>query len=101
MRRKNEEKDELKKSKIETDPIKIFLSGLENCKPLLKIVPAVKGGITYKCPVPMSDKDREFRGLKLLIATCLEKDKHRIFYDVLADELIDAHNNRVKRFFII
>ena len=54
-----------------------------------------KGGLSYKCPVPMSDKEREFKGTKFLINSCLEKDKTIRFYEVLAYELIEASLNQV------
>ncbi len=78
-----------------TDPIKIFLKAMDNCKPLLKIVNVKKGGISYKCPVPMSEKEREFRATKFIISSCLEKEKDHRMYDSLAYELIEAAQNQV------
>ena len=68
---------------------------MDNCKPLLKITSISKGGISYKCPVPMSDKEREFKATKFIIESCREKDRNMKFYDVLAYELIEASKNQV------
>jgi small subunit ribosomal protein S7 len=69
---------------------------LENCKPLLTVVPVNKGGITYQCPVPMTEQKREFKATKFILNSCLEKDKNLRFYKALANELIDANSNRVR-----
>lgn len=95
MERRNKETDEEKRSQIEVNPLKVFLGALDNCKPLLKITSVSKGGISYKCPVPMSDKEREFKATKFIIDSCREKDKNMRFYDVLAYELIEASKNQV------
>ena len=80
---------------IETNPVKIFEKAVENCRPILKLTPIAKGGITYQVPVPMIDKEREFRSMKLIIAACEDKKPTERFYDRLAQELIDASYNRV------
>lgn len=91
----NKETDEKKRAEIETDPQKIFLGAVENCKPLLKLTPIKKGGITYQVPVPMTDNERRFRAVKMLIASCNEKERNMRFWDRLAIELIEAHQNQV------
>lgn len=96
MEKRNKESVEENKRLIPADPLRIFLAALDNCRPLLKIVNVRKGGITYKCPVPMSDKEREFRATKLLLASCLEKDRDSRMHDALAYELIEAANNQGK-----
>ncbi len=75
--------------------MKIFLTALDNCKPLLKLEKVNKGGITYQCPMPMSEKQREFKAIKFIISSCLEKDRPMRFYDALANELLDAYEYQV------
>jgi small subunit ribosomal protein S7 len=75
--------------------VKIFLTALDNCKPLLKLEKVNKGGITYQCPMPMSEKQREFKAIKFIISSCLEKDRPMRFYDALANELLDAYEYQV------
>lgn len=86
---------ESERAEIETNPQKIFLTALDNVKPLLKVIPLVKSGISYQVPVPMTEKEREFKASKLLIETCLDKERSMRFYDRLAIELIDAYQNQV------
>jgi ribosomal protein S7 len=87
--------EEAEKKEILTDPTKIFLSALENTKPLLKLTPVNKGGITYQVPVPMREDQREFLACKLLIESCRQRDRKTRFHDRFAVELIDAHLNQV------
>ena len=98
----NKAEDPKEKEKIETRPLKIFLTALDNCKPLLKVVKVSKGGITYQVPTPLSEKEREFRAIKFLISSCQEKyvdAKEKkiplLFYERFSYELLDAFNNQV------
>jgi len=98
----NKAEDPSEKEKIETRPLKLFLTALDNCKPILKIVKISKGGITYQVPTPMSEKEREFRATKLLISSCQERfvdarDKKLPldFFERFSHELLDAFNNQV------
>lgn len=91
----NKETDEAKRSQIEANPLNIFLQALDNCKPLLKLEPVNKGGITYQCPMPMSEREREFKAIKFILNSCLEKDRNMRFYDALANELLDAYQFQV------
>ena len=86
---------EANEQKIEADPIKVFTGALDNIKPLLKLMAIKKGGITYQCPTPLSEKERESKAVKILLNTCLEKDKKSRFSDVLANEVMDAYENQV------
>ena len=87
--------DKEKQKEIETNPLKIFIDALENCKPILKLTTVKKGGISYQCPVPMSEKEREFKSAKLLISSIEEKGRDVRFWDFFAQELIDASQNQV------
>jgi small subunit ribosomal protein S7 len=80
---------------IETNPMNIFLKAVDNCKPILKVISVKKSGISYQCPTPMSEKEREFKAYKLILESSLEKDRTMRFYDKLANELIEAYKNQV------
>ena len=95
MEKINKEQEETKRIQIEANPLKIFLTALDNCKPLLKLEPVNKGGITYQCPMPMSEKQREFKSIKFIISSCLEKERSMRFYDALANELLNAYEYQV------
>lgn len=91
----NKTEDESVRNEIQTDPMKIFLNAMDNTKPILKVVGLIKSGISYQVPVPMSEKEREFKSTKFILSSSREKDKNERFYSKLADELIDAFENRV------
>lgn len=91
----NKEKDEAKRAEIEIEPQKIFVEAIKNCEPLLKLTPIKKGGITYQVPVPMSEKERTFRSVKMIIASCSDKERNVRFWNRLAIEVIEASQNRV------
>ena len=84
-----------KKQEIETNPLKIFLTALENCKPLVKVQRINKGGINYQVPVPITEKEKEFKAMKYIIETCREKEKTVKFHDRLASELLDDSRSEV------
>jgi small subunit ribosomal protein S7 len=96
VERFNKEQDETKRNNIETNPLKIFLTALDNCKPLLKLEPVNRGGITYQCPMPMSERESEFRSIKFILTSANDKDRNVRFYDSLSNELLDAYQFQVK-----
>ena len=85
---------------IVTDPMRVFLTALDNCRPLLKVTPIKKGGISYQVPVPMSETEREFRARKIIIKSAKDKDNHVRFPKQLAYELLAASKNEVLVSFI-
>lgn len=95
VERYNKTEDENVRKEIETNPMKIFLSALDNTKPILKVIGLIKSGISYQVPVPMNENEREFKATKFILTSSREKDKNVRFYDKLADELIDAFKNQV------
>ncbi len=86
---------ENKRDEIETNPLKIFLTALENCKPIVGVTPIKKAGISYQVPVPIREAERNFKAMKILINTCRKKEKTMRFYDRLANELLSAYENEV------
>lgn len=94
----NKATTEEEKAKIEADPVKIMLKAFENCKPILKLTPVKKGGITYQVPVPMTEKEREFKSFKFILKACEDKPDTMRIYDRLSNELIDASNFAVIHF---
>lgn len=94
----NKATTEQEKAKIETDPVKIMLKAFDNCKPILKLTPVKKGGITYQVPVPMTEKQREFKSFKFILNACEDKPPAMRLYDRLSNELIEASNYAVNFF---
>ncbi|GFS84614.1 28S ribosomal protein S7, mitochondrial [Nephila pilipes] len=78
------------KASIEMDPKKILIQAVENCKPVLGVMPIKKGGITYQVPVPISAKKSTFMSMKWLVMAARDKEGPISFPEQLAKELLDA-----------
>lgn len=91
-----QEADEVARSKIILDPKAIFHSAVNNCKPVLQLIPIKKGGVTYQVPVSVTEKQARFLAMNWLIRACKETPKGVQFPDTLAKELLDASNNSGK-----
>lgn len=94
-------KDEEEKEKILTDPLKIFHLALQNCKPVLDVIPVKRGGVMYKVPIAVSDHRATSLAFKWLVTTAREHEPRRqhtgeYFSDRLAKELLDAAENTGK-----
>ena len=103
MEKYHKTQEPAEKAKIELNPIKVFLTALENCKPILTINKLTRGGITYQVPVPLTEKDREFKAANNIITSCQinylsarDKKLPLSFSDRLAHELLDASNFQVR-----
>jgi len=82
------------KSKIETNPIKILHQALENCRPVLNVMPVKRGGAKYQVPVPITEKHSYYLSAKWLVEASREKEKKIHLPEKMAYELLDAHNNQ-------
>lgn len=72
------------------------MTAVNNCKPILAITPVSKGGFVYQVPVPINDQAKEFKAMKIIVETCEKRDKKKqLFYERLANELIQAYANEV------
>lgn len=78
---------------IEANPVKIFYSAIENSKPVLGLQNVERGGRTYQVPTPLKENRRRFLAMKWLIEASNNKDPTIPFYQKLADELMNAHQN--------
>ncbi|XP_047108954.1 28S ribosomal protein S7, mitochondrial isoform X1 [Schistocerca piceifrons] len=88
--------NELEKSKIETNPQKIFHKAIANSRPVLHVAPIKRGGATYQVPVPITEKRSYFMAMKWLIEAAKDKERTVHFPEKLAWELVDAANNQGK-----
>ncbi|XP_020283465.1 28S ribosomal protein S7, mitochondrial [Pseudomyrmex gracilis] len=82
------------KDNVELDPLVVFHRALDNCTPILQLVPCRKGGITYQIPVPITEKLAQHKAILWLISAANEKDRNARFYDALAREMITASMNQ-------
>ena len=75
------------------DPLPVFTSALENVAPSLEVRSRRVGGATYQVPTEVRHERRQALAIRWLIAAArLRKDK--TMKDRLANELMDAANNR-------
>ncbi|KAG8173369.1 hypothetical protein JTE90_021766 [Oedothorax gibbosus] len=79
------------KASIETNPMTIFLTAVENCKPVLTVIPIKKGGITYQVPFPITANKSRFMAMKWLITAGKDKEGPINFIDNMSKELLDAY----------
>lgn len=86
--------DPEEKAKIEVDPLKIFHSAVDNCKPLMQLQPIKRGGATYQVPRPITANRSSFLAMNWLIEAGRDKDRSVIWPDQMAQELINAANNK-------
>jgi small subunit ribosomal protein S7 len=89
----NKAVDEEEKSKIETNPVTILHTAIENSRPRLYVNAIRRGGVKYQVPVPITEKHSYFRACKWLVEAAREKGTRDKLPDVLAKELLDAANN--------
>lgn len=85
------------REQIILDPKVMFYKAIENCVPILELQDVVRGGITYKVPVPLTEKRAQFLSMNWLIQVAHQKGNAEKFSDVLAREILNAarHEGRV------
>lgn len=85
--------DEEEKKNIELNPRILFHQAVENCRPLLRLTPVKRGGITYQVPIPTTENDSYFRSMKWLMEASNDKEKSIHFPQKFAWEVLDAAAN--------
>ncbi|XP_058951418.2 small ribosomal subunit protein uS7 isoform X2 [Pocillopora verrucosa] len=93
-------KEQLKKQRqssqpdsVETDPLQIFATAIENCKPVIGVVGMKRAGTVYQVPSAINQRRRRFLAIKWLIKAAREQQKGSArMYKKLAKELMDAYN---------
>lgn len=83
---------------IETNPMVVFKKALKNCEPVVITKKIRRGGAVYQVPFPLTARHSEFLAHKWLIRAVLDRPKPRLknFPEVMAQELLDASQNRGK-----
>ena len=87
--------DAMKKIEERTgeDPLKIFKQAVENARPFMETKSRRVGGSTYQVPVEVSPRRRTALGLRWIVFSSRSRGE-KTMADRLANELIDAANNR-------
>ena len=79
--------------KTNDDPLKIFKKAVENCRPVLEVKTHRVGGANYQVPVEVNPFRRQSLAIRWLIQYARSRPG-KTMTDKLADELVDAANNR-------
>jgi small subunit ribosomal protein S7 len=75
------------------DPLKLFKTALDNCKPAVEVKSRRVGGSTYQVPVEVRTDRRVALSMRWLIGAARRRAE-KSMADKLAGELVDAYNNR-------
>ena len=75
--------------------MEIFNLALENIKPSMEVRPRRVGGAAYQVPMPVRGERREALAIRWLIkaAQIRPNKEYHNFYEKLAAEILDAHEN--------
>lgn len=79
--------------KLKDDPLKLFRKALDNVKPVLEVKSRRVGGASYQVPVEVRPDRRTALAMRWLRENA-EGRGERTMMEKLANELIDAANNR-------
>lgn len=82
------------KAKIITEPLRLLKMAVNNCRPILKLIPMKRGGATYQVPAPITDVESVFRSMRWLVLASRDKEGPTPFAVKLAYEIMDAAENR-------
>ena len=75
------------------DPLDIFKKALENVKPVLEVKSRRVGGSTYQVPIEVAANRRQSLAIRWILGFSRARSE-KTMSDRLANELIDAFNNR-------
>jgi small subunit ribosomal protein S7 len=82
-----------KRSGADAKGIDVFLNAIENIKPVMEVKSRRVGGATYQVPVEVRPARQQALALRWIIGFA-RKRSERTMIEKLANELMDAANNR-------
>ncbi len=85
--------DKIKTMESSEEPLSVFKKALANCKPSLEVRSRRVGGATYQVPVDVRPARRLALAMRWLVDNSRSR-KGKPIYERLANELVDAYNNR-------
>ena len=80
-------------AKAKADPLVLFKQALENVAPSVEVRSRRVGGATYQVPVEVRTERRQALAIRWIINAARERND-KTMVDRLANELLDASNNR-------
>ncbi|XP_076042552.1 mitochondrial ribosomal protein S7 [Oratosquilla oratoria] len=78
---------------VECDPVKLFHTAVENCRPVLQLSGIKRGGMTYQVPMPITEKRSYFVAMRWLVEAGRDKERKVHLPEKLAREILDAARN--------
>ena len=75
------------------EPLRIFKTAVENVKPTLEVKSRRVGGSTYQVPIEVPPRRRQSLAIRWLLTNAQSRGE-KTMAERLANELIDAFNNR-------
>jgi small subunit ribosomal protein S7 len=84
---------ELVSKKVNDEPMKVFKKSLDNVRPLLEVKSRRVGGATYQVPIEVPIERGYALAMRWLVANS-RKRKEKTMVDKLANELLDAYNEK-------
>lgn len=84
---------DLVEKKVGEEGIKVFKKAINNIKPAVEVKSRRIGGATYQVPVEVRPNRKQSLALRWLVAYSRDRSGKSMI-DRLADEIIDAANNR-------
>lgn len=84
---------DLIKQRTGEDPMKVFKRAIDNVKPLLETKSRRVGGSTYQVPIELNQSRRASLGIRWIVTHAKGRNE-KAMVERLANELIDASNNR-------
>jgi small subunit ribosomal protein S7 len=79
--------------KTNDEALKTFKKAIENCKPLVEVKSRRVGGANYQVPVEVNQFRRQSLAIRWLVSYSRDRAGKNMI-DKLAEELLDAANNR-------
>ena len=81
------------KEKLEQEPLEVFLTALENVKPVLETKSRRVGGATYQVPMEIRPERRQTLAIRWLVNFARKRTGERGMQARLAGEIMDAFNS--------
>ena len=79
--------------KTSEEPLEFFHSALDNVKPNLEVKSRRVGGATYQVPMEVRPRRAQTLAMKWIVASALKRNE-KTMKERIANEIIDAHNNK-------
>ena len=80
-------------NKTNKKPLEFFYEALNNVKPNLEVKSRRVGGATYQVPMEVRPRRAQTLAMKWIVASALKRNE-KTMRERIANEIIDAHNNK-------